>query len=404
VKRLTALSVIILTLLSCEYEPPVYNDGPGIGALHHLELAQSQSQLIAEKGLDSALVSGATHQFNKIGRYMGLSSQFVVKFNNFTPIIGWTNVDTIEIKKAWIELYVHKVWSADNSSFMSLTAEQVATDSALTWSNYYESQKIDSLWNFLSQDGIALVQDTSVLLSDTVQIPLNLDVLDQWRNNRIINNGIRIYRSDTMNDLMAAFYAYDYAQDYSPKLKIQCAVSDTTGTLPADTLVTLYSTGDMQYSVNEFSPDTAQLLISQGAVYMSWMTLPALRTTIPEKAIINKALLTVDYDEALSFLEDASQTVQIRYLYSDNWNSYTASINNYLVNSATVFDSASSIVFDVSNILQYYIAGGAKDEDARFRFNFTNEHEGFSRIFLNPASLRFDIHYTLMTVTPGGEQ
>ncbi len=404
VKRVSILPVILFALMACEYESPVYNDGPGIGNLYQLTLNQNQSQLVAENGLDSALVSGAGHTINKIGRYMGLTSEFAVKFNNFTPIIGWANVDTVIFTKAWIELYPYKVWPADSTNQISLSIEQIASDSSLNWSNYISSENIDSLWDFFSQNGNSLLQDTLVNLTEAVQIPLDLDLLTQWRKNEVVNNGLRFHSSEENAELMAAFYAYDHSLENSPKLKIQCTVEDTTGVLPADTLVTLYSTGDLQYSVNRFVPDDSELLLSQGAVFMPWIKMPLLRDSIPENAIINKAYLHIAYEQSRSILDESTKTVQIRYLYSDNWDSYTSSISSYLLNSAALYDTAQGLVFDVSKIIQYYIAGGAKDTDARFRFNLTEEHEAFSRIYLDPASLSLDIQYTMMTIKPGEEQ
>ncbi|HDR04119.1 MAG TPA: hypothetical protein ENN84_02590 [Candidatus Marinimicrobia bacterium] len=332
---------------------------------------------------------------------MGLSSQFTVKFNNFSPIIGWANVDTIIITKAWIELYPFKNWPGDSTAFLDISVEQIAPDTALSWSNYLAAETVDSIWEFLSLNGISLIQDTTVSITDVVEIPINLELLNQWRKNLILNNGLRFISSEENENLMAAFYAYDHSLEYSPKLKIQCSVSDSSGILPADTLVTLYSTGDLQYSENKYKPDFSQLILSQGVVYMPWLKMPALRDTIPENAIINKAFLAIEYDDNLSYFDERSKIIQLKYLYSDNWESSTASIDIYLQNTSAVYDTAKNIVFDLSRIIQYYIAGGSRDAEARFRFSFLDEQEGFSRIILDAASVRLDLYYTLMTTKPG---
>ncbi|HDR05936.1 MAG TPA: hypothetical protein ENN84_11930, partial [Candidatus Marinimicrobia bacterium] len=66
-KKLIAFFGLLLVLLACEYQPPVYSDGPGIGNLYQLNLLQSETELISSTGLDSALVSGAQHRLNKLG-------------------------------------------------------------------------------------------------------------------------------------------------------------------------------------------------------------------------------------------------------------------------------------------------------------------------------------------------
>lgn len=397
------LPLSLIMLMSCDFEPAPYPSGPGSANLVNITLSENELGFIDSTGYEKAETSGGSFTYDMVGSYMDVSNEFTMKFNNYTPISALYGVDTVIVKSAWIELHLVKVWSETDPIFIHIGLKEVPTDTAITWLNSFDAGETDSLWQLFEEYGTTpMIDDTLInLLDSTITIPVSLDMIQFWRTNGDANNGIIIFPADTLTQTMASFYAYDYYDfdSHSPVMKLDCEIIlDTTlvdtGYWPQDSVFTVYSTADLQHSVNSFVPGDSSFVVAQGGIIRPWLSLNSVKDTLNAQTLINKAVLKIDVEADRSDIDEYSKTIYVKYSYSDDWTSYLSTIDTYLYGTAALYDSTISLSFDVTKILQYYISGGRADMGAKLRFNFSSESNGFSRLYLRPETVNFDITYT----------
>lgn len=331
---------------------------------------------------------------NKVGTFEGLSTKFMIKFNNFTAFSALPDSVDFVMNSVNAYLYIADHWGSEANT--NLNIEMIDNDSSHYWTNISDVEE-----TFADIEGFTNPY-TSVNASNDAEyitIPIDLATAQNWYripDSLYVNNGFTVEKSDATEGLLA-FYSTDYTIDsLRPRLKIDCTLNDTNGVFIKDSIFTVYAGGDLQQTENTLNLDETLFYLSQGNIYRPYMVLDSLRqdTLLGPTDLLNRAVLSLVLDDSLSSIESGDTLVLgVRLFKTDYWNDDSVSYK-YTSYSSIITDINDTIKVNISQLLQYLVSN-PKELTYEGLFFFTNnEYDGFNKLLFDPTKTTLDIVYT----------
>jgi hypothetical protein len=385
------LVIIALLTTSCTqgiFETPYGNKTLVIDTLqyHH-----SLFQDIRNKSID---VSGNQLDQNKVGNFDGLSSEFMIKFNNFTAFTALPDSVDFIINSVDAQLFIAGYWGSEAT--VSLDIAMIDNDSSLYWTNLS-----DPLESYDEIDGrtLAYTNISAPVDQEFISFPIDLATVQNWYSrpdSLYVNNGFTVKKTTDSEGLLA-FYSTDYSADsLRPKLEVQCTLNDTNGVFIKDSTFYVYAGGDLQKAENTLSLDENLFYLSQGNIHRPYIEFDSLRqdTLLGPTDLLNQAILTLVIKDSLSYIESGDTLILgARLFKTDYWDIDSISYK-YTTYSSIFTEISDTIKMDISQLLQYLISNPKEMHYEGLFFYTNNEYNDFNKILFDRSKTTLDIVYT----------
>ena len=356
-----------------------------------LQYDHSLFQDIKNKSID---VSGNQLDQNKVGNFDGLSSEFMIKFNNFTAFTALPDSVDFVINSVVAQLFIADYWGSEAN--MSLDIAMIDNDSSLYWTNLS-----DPLETYDEIEGMtqAYTNISAPVDQEYISFPIDLNIVQNWYSrpdSLYVNNGFTVKKS-TDDEGLLAFYSTDYSSDsLRPKLEIQCTLNDTNGVYIQDSTFYVYAGGDLQKAENMLTLDENLFYLSQGNIHRPYIELDSLRqdTLLGPTDLLNQAILTLVIKDSLSFIESGDTLILAARLFkTDYWENDSISYK-YTAYSSIFTEIGDTVKMDISQLLQY-VTSNPKEMNYEGLFFYTNnEYNDFNKILFDRSKTTLDIVYT----------
>lgn len=383
-------AIILIALSSCTqgiFETPYGNRTLLIDTLSY-----DQSIMTSIKNIP-ADASGNDLLQNKVGEYLDLETDFLIKFTNFSALTTLPDSLELIINEANVVLYSADHWG--DAQTISIDINMVDPDSSLYWVNTDDFKE-----TFESIEG-RTTYNSSVnfdIDADSIFIPIDLATINDWYDypdSFYVNTGFTVTPS-VGSDGIIAFYSADYAGDYSPRLKVSCTINDTNGVYLQDSVFTVYANGDMQRAVNNRTLNDGLFYMSQGNIDRTYIVLDSLRndTLLSSSYLINHANLKLVMNDSLSSIgENDTLAIGAKLFRTDYWESDSISYL-YKLSSNEITSLNDTITINIAQLIQYLISNPKEMEYEGIYFYLNNEYYDFNQVLIDPKDISLDIIYT----------
>ncbi len=386
---LTFFCIVIIMIASTSCTQGIFSTPYGGKTFLLDTLSYDQSVITSTKNL-SADASGNKLLQDKVGKYLGLSTEFIIKFTNFTVFTHLADSIDFVMNEAKIKFFLDDYWG-DAGDF-SIDLNMVDPDTSLHWLNTSDVEKvytdIEGRTSFYSSFSF----NTS---DESIEIPIDLNTISNWYEYPDSNTGFTVTPSAGSEGLIA-FYAMDHKGTFDPRIEIQCTLNDTNGTYIKDSTFSIYCSGDLQQSVNERVLDEDLFYLSQGNISRSYIEMDSLRvdTLLGPRQLLNRAELKFLMDDSLSSIgENDTLKIGARLFRSDYWEIDSLTyIYTALSNKLTSIED--TVVINIVQLIQYLVSNPKDMEYEGIFFYLENDLYDFNQILIDPDDISLDIVYT----------
>jgi hypothetical protein len=287
---------------------------------------------------DISLLAGS---FLLVGGWNGYLTKTLLKFGDLP--------DGIQVVSAEVSLVTGDVVDADYPlSFFLDSLRILVTALETEWSG--ENVTFDTPLSGTPIDTVAVGRADG----DTVNFSIPTATVQAWIDSTADNNGFLLSCLEDAG-FIKEFYSTNSASGL-PTLHLAWALTDTT-----DSTVSIQSTSDLFVVKREtdwpFDVNPERLMVGNGTAYRSLLYFPV-EDSIPDKATIIKAQLTLTVDTTYSFFDDMA--IGIYAVTSSSWDN--PEFDATQITWITVGAEDDSATFEIHSVIQDWLDGTRANE------------------------------------------
>jgi len=214
--------------------------------------------------------------------------------------------------------------------------------------------------------------------------------VEQWLSDKNQDYGFLITSED--DNFMVKLFSEEANSDSTPEpnITIYMTVDTTKDTLQRGTAE------DVSLIYEYIEPTSDRLVLSTTTGYCIYLSFNL--DSIPEKAILNRAVVHLTTDTSLSF-PDNQDTLELKAypIYDPDWSFPSVKYNQYITYVGSVYKDSAGV--NITHMVQTWIKGIEENYGLVLKVKSENK-EQFTRFFFSTSAdsalmPRLDIYYTL---------
>jgi len=310
------------------------------------------------------------------GKYMGRKAYSLIKFANFQ--------DSGSVDSAFVKLYIDEILGAKTGSVDAniYIVQTPWEDSEMDWNTL---QYIMTSMTGQPIDTVRINAD-----DDSICFFLPPATVEQWLSDKNQDYGFLITSED--DNFMVKLFSEEANSDSTPEpnITIYMTVDTTKDTLQRGTAE------DVSLIYEYIEPTSDRLVLSTTTGYCIYLSFNL--DSIPEKAILNRAVVHLTTDTSLSF-PDNQDTLELKAypIYDPDWSFPSVKYNQYITYVGSVYKDSAGV--NITHMVQTWIKGIEENYGLVLKVKSENK-EQFTRFFFSTSAdsalmPRLDIYYTL---------